>query len=280
VIIKNEGGGAVAEGFCLGTGGGNSPINLSHYHKITVAEGTGDLAGKMVVTLGAAQATEGSANFNIADTQVYRDGVAAARAGVWLYYADAAGSDHQGNLAAGRYVCLGWDDEEGNRVYTDATWKVPEGTTALTGAWASGVYTVTASPQGETDLTALSGSGHWGNADNNEEPTTYYFSLKATRNGAATLYDTGYSTMIPAAGKLQEKTFDSNGTKTPDAGYFGFSKVTVNVSHNLTIRAGNLDGSDPGYATLFTAHSTDRGYRTITVSCGGQTIRRKILFTA
>ena len=140
VVIKNEGGGIVAEGSCLGTGGTNSPINLSHYHKITVEEGTGTLAGKMVVTLGAAQSTEGSANFNIADTQVYKDGVAAARAGVWLYYVQQAGSDHQGTLTANSYIALGWDDENGQRVYSDATWltpaAAPSGITISNPSWA------------------------------------------------------------------------------------------------------------------------------------------------
>ncbi len=79
VVIKDKNAATVAEGSCLGTGGSTTPINLSHYHEITVTEGTGALAGKMVVTLGAAQATEGSANFNIADTQTYIDGVSAAR---------------------------------------------------------------------------------------------------------------------------------------------------------------------------------------------------------
>lgn len=54
--------------------------DLPHYHAITASEN----AGKIALTLGAAQETEGTANFNIADTQCYKDGVSAARSGVTL----------------------------------------------------------------------------------------------------------------------------------------------------------------------------------------------------
>jgi len=53
--------------------------NLTHYHDITATEGTGSNAGKILFTLGAPRSTEGTTNFNIAATQFYINGVAAAR---------------------------------------------------------------------------------------------------------------------------------------------------------------------------------------------------------
>ena len=70
--------GSVATGKFMG----RAALNLGHYHAITATEGTGSDAGKILLTLGAAQNTEGSTNFNIAATQTYIDGVAAAEAGV------------------------------------------------------------------------------------------------------------------------------------------------------------------------------------------------------
>ena len=61
---------------------GTQDMNLAHYHDITATEGTGSDAGKILITLGATRATEGTTNFNIAATQFYQDGVAAAAAGV------------------------------------------------------------------------------------------------------------------------------------------------------------------------------------------------------
>ena len=50
-------------------------INLAHYHAISASAS----GGQITITQGAAQSTAGTATFNIADTQFYRDGVAAAR---------------------------------------------------------------------------------------------------------------------------------------------------------------------------------------------------------
>ena len=59
-------------------------IDLTHYHAITATEGTGTNAGKILITLGGPQTTEGSTNFNIAATQFYKNGVAAAASNVTL----------------------------------------------------------------------------------------------------------------------------------------------------------------------------------------------------
>lgn len=62
-----------ATGTVYGPGSGN--INLSHSHAITLEES----GGSIVATIGAPQASEGSANFSIADTTTYINGVSAAR---------------------------------------------------------------------------------------------------------------------------------------------------------------------------------------------------------
>lgn len=54
---------------------GNGDLELAHYHAITAAESD----GKIVLTLGAVQSSEGTANFNIADTKTYKDGVSAVK---------------------------------------------------------------------------------------------------------------------------------------------------------------------------------------------------------
>ena len=69
--------GSIALGYFLGDS--TTALNLDHYHSISASEGTGANAGRILITLGAPQASEGSANFNIAATQFYQDGVAAAR---------------------------------------------------------------------------------------------------------------------------------------------------------------------------------------------------------
>ena len=44
----------------------------------------------------------------------------------WIRYVDAEGSNHQGTLAAGRYVELYYSRHDGTQSGTGATWKVPE----------------------------------------------------------------------------------------------------------------------------------------------------------
>lgn len=81
--------------------------------------------------------------------------------------------------------------------------------TTLSGSWASGTYTVTAEQNSTTvatDFTALTNTGHWGVADDNEDVNVYYYETKATRNGQATVYSTG-------------NTFTVNATARYNAGY-------------------------------------------------------------
>ena len=50
-------------------------VDFDHYHSVTATESNGSIT----ITIGQARSTEGSANFNIAATQTYINGVAAAR---------------------------------------------------------------------------------------------------------------------------------------------------------------------------------------------------------
>lgn len=64
-------GGTTVSGFYLG----DANLNLAHYHAITATENN----GVITITQGAAQDTAGSASFDIADTQFYKDAVASAK---------------------------------------------------------------------------------------------------------------------------------------------------------------------------------------------------------
>ncbi|MBQ8707752.1 MAG: hypothetical protein IJ523_06685 [Succinivibrionaceae bacterium] len=66
-------GGSIAEAHFLGDS--STTVNLDHYHSISAEEQN----GQIVLTLGAPSSTEGSANFNIAATNTYKNGVLAAR---------------------------------------------------------------------------------------------------------------------------------------------------------------------------------------------------------
>ena len=98
------------------------------------------------------------------------------------------------------------------------------GSTMLTNQWSGGVITVTASPQGATLQRALvADTPTW-----NGTTATIPIHSKYGNSGQ---YDEGvvFSTTVNVSSKLQSKTFTSNGTKTPDSGYIGFSSVVVNV---------------------------------------------------
>lgn len=58
----------------------NTDVSLNHYHDITATEGTGADEGKVFFESGAVRSTPGTADFNIAATAFYNNGVAAAEA--------------------------------------------------------------------------------------------------------------------------------------------------------------------------------------------------------
>ena len=63
-----------------GTFWGLDDLSLAHSHAITATAS----GGGVTITMGAEQATGGTANFNIADTQFYIDGISAAKASMGL----------------------------------------------------------------------------------------------------------------------------------------------------------------------------------------------------
>lgn len=87
--------------------------------------------------------------------------------------------------------------------FSDSAWQ-DVGTfsraTTLSGAWSSGVFTVTASPQGNTKKTSLTTGGHWGVAADDEDPKHYYGQISATIDNKATLHDTGKTFEVDASG--------------------------------------------------------------------------------
>ena len=91
--------------------GGNTSVDFAHYHAISASEGTGSNAGKILITLGDVQASEGSTNFNIAATQFYQDGVAAAFQqgtdnGAWNYAAFGATNTGTKSWASDSKSCV------------------------------------------------------------------------------------------------------------------------------------------------------------------------------
>lgn len=100
-----------------------------------------------------------------------------------------------------------------------------------------------------------------------------------TTNGTKTP-DSGYdgfssvTVNVPqTTANLQTKTFNTNGTKTPDSGYDGFSKVTVNVpTAGDSISISHDSGTK---TTLGGQYSIKEGYRyTFTFTCGEVSTRR------
>lgn len=96
--------------------------------------------------------------------------------------------------------------------------------TSLDGEWSGRTYTVTASPQGETDSVTvdLSIGSSWDYDDDLDK----YRKTVQIRSGTRVV-QTDY--VDKPAPTLQSKTATSNGTITADSGYEGLSSVVVNV---------------------------------------------------
>ena len=142
--------------------------------------------------------------------------------------------------------------------FSDSSWQ-DAGTfsraTTLSGAWSSGVFTVSASPQGASKLTSLTVGGHWGNSADQEDTKHYYGEIKATIDSGATLYDTG-------------KTFEIDASSIYTAG------------QNSTSLATTYDSSAGKYKVYIVNHATESMYVTYTnsqdASDGGRTITVKL----
>ena len=77
LLYYGSGSSQVSWGTVLGTSSGG--INVNHFHTITASEGTGTNAGKITLTLGAVKSSQGTANFNIADTAYFKNAMSARR---------------------------------------------------------------------------------------------------------------------------------------------------------------------------------------------------------
>ena len=79
--------------------------------------------------------------------------------------------------------------------YTDKSAITFSKATTLSGAWGSGVFTVTAT--GANPLTTtLTNTGHWGNTNSGEDANTYYYATYATINSSGVPAPTGNVTTI------------------------------------------------------------------------------------
>ena len=135
--------------------------------------------------------------------------------------------------------------------------------TSLSGEWSGNTYKVTASPQGnEISTQTFVSSPSWGSGDNKYKATVSFYYFK---NGVQT-------EILPAtvniSSKLQEKTFTTTGTKTPDEGYLGFSKVVINLPTytSYTFSKTRTQSSDGKYHYTF---YIDTGYNAAFGGDGG-----------
>lgn len=126
-------GGTTVSGFYLG----DANLNLAHYHAITATENN----GVITITQGAAQDTAGSASFDIADTQFYKDAVASAKNAMGVQISQAnqsvivAESATKSALIASTVNLI---YNTNNHKYTATTAATANGTTMHTNAAVSG----------------------------------------------------------------------------------------------------------------------------------------------
>lgn len=111
-------------------------ISLAHSHAITAsADG-----GVVTITMGAEQATGGTANFNIADTQFYIDGISAAKAAMKLRLQGNEISVSENGTASTCEVTalVDIDYNSSLHAYTAYSHAKVDGTTVDSDAWTSG----------------------------------------------------------------------------------------------------------------------------------------------
>lgn len=119
-----------------GTFWGLDDLSLAHSHAITAsADG-----GVVTITMGAEQATGGTANFNIADTQFYIDGVSAAKASMKLRLQGNEISVSENGTASTCEVTalVDIDYNSSLHAYTAYSHAKVDGTTVDSDAWTSG----------------------------------------------------------------------------------------------------------------------------------------------
>lgn len=117
--------------------------------------------------------------------------------------------------------------------------------TTLSGAWSSGVFTATATPQGDTLTTSLTNTGHWGNpaVTAGEDENTYYYETYATIGSGTVPQATGNTTTISGLGRY-------NAGKTDG--------IAIGESH-FTLQTVTLQG-----ASVYVTPVSDSGAVTLT----------------
>lgn len=230
-----------------------------------------------------------------AGSYVYSDKI--ARAAVdgqsWIFYADAAGSNHQGELGEDRYICLGYKDAAGEwHQDTTVTWKTKSQGTArptLAGEWASGVLHVSSSPVAYQDLWYYmsGGAATW-----SVESSTLKASMPI--NYATTQYDQGIDTGARANVNVlfgdRQSSAPSDRTKLEEwtsNGYYnvggtngGYIRVNVPTSgsHSITAQTqsgtyatrAEMEAAYPGH-TWTSLGSATSGFRAVKITCGSAT---------
>jgi phage minor structural protein len=122
--------------------------------------------------------------------------------------------------------------------------------TTLSGAWSSGAFTVTATPQGDTLTTSLTNTGHWGSSSAGEDVNTYYYETYATIGSGTVPQSTGNTTIISGLGR-----YNAGKTDGIAIGESHFTLTTVYVATNgryvTTVSGSSLPLSNFGNYTLY-----------------------------
>lgn len=131
--------GYISEGHFLGDA--SAGVNLNHYHTITATEGTGADAGKIFLTLTDPVATSDTTghitNFNIAATQTYINGVAAAKKSVKVEPFVASSWSQPGYPTSRTFTYKTDAAGASSSTWQEDTWYLTGGTT-----WSGNVTTV------------------------------------------------------------------------------------------------------------------------------------------
>ena len=246
VTAVGEDGEVTAASICLSinqSGESDATINASKIHLLgqTIADTiTANYIDTKIQTLATLHARDITANTITAGVNfVLPNGLYLGPNGVWQVVL----TDNNDNTYTLKEMKLN-GDERTIGTFSRAT--------SLNGAWASGVFTTSAAPQGNTLTTSLTNTGHWGNTADNEDPTHFYYETFATIGNSAVPVTTGNVYEINAASKLQDKTstnkFTANGTYTADTGYIGYGQIEIDVpqgggSTNVDVRFSGSSGS-------------------------------------
>ena len=265
-IVSNVGadGTVTAASICLAVNraGSSATINADKIYLLgqTIANQiTADYISSKIATLSVLRVASLTSTGNIYTSNGY---VMAP----YLYLGSAGNATNVANaIMALKVVQSGNDYKIQKMDFDDGDWVDVPGTfsraTTLSGAWSSGVFTVSASPQGDTKLTSLTVGGHWGNSADQEDTKHYYGEIKATIDSGATLYDTG-------------KTFEIDASSIYSAGQTSTSLATTYDSSAGKYKVYIVNhATESMYVTYTNSQDASDGGRTITVKLGSTTVK-------